>query len=75
MTSNAQVSLDEQVNCYRALLDSFYNKPWFAGVYWWKIETDASGGPQDSGMVPWNKPVMDTIRKFYVGSTPGFAAE
>ncbi|MEZ5352713.1 MAG: hypothetical protein R2762_08755 [Bryobacteraceae bacterium] len=60
------LSLAEQERCYRALLDSFYHKDWFYGVYWWKVGTNGYGGPQNSSMTPWRKPAMDLVRTFYL---------
>jgi hypothetical protein len=57
--------MEEQVRCYEALMSAFYERSWFAGVYWWKIETDGVGGPHDNSMVPWRKPAMETIQKWY----------
>ncbi|MBK7928316.1 MAG: hypothetical protein IPJ98_12730 [Bryobacterales bacterium] len=59
------VSMEEQVKSYEAIFAGFSEKPWFAGVYWWKIETDGSGGPADNSMVPWGKPAMGTLKKWY----------
>jgi hypothetical protein len=59
------ISMEEQVRCYEALMSAFYERSWFAGVYWWKIETDGVGGPHDNSMVPWRKPAMETIQKWY----------
>jgi hypothetical protein len=59
------LSLEEQVRCYEAIFAAFHEKPWFAGVYWWKIETDGAGGPADNSMVPWGKPAMQTLKKWY----------
>lgn len=59
------LSLEEQVRCYEAIFAAFHEKPWFAGVYWWKIETDGAGGPNDNSMVPWGKPAMQTLKKWY----------
>lgn len=59
------LSLEEQVRCYEATLAAFYEKPWFVGVYWWKVETDGAGGAADNSMSPWGKPAMQTIRKWY----------
>ena len=56
------VSLEEQVRSYEALLKTFYEKRWFRGVYWWKIETDRAGGPSDPGMMPWGKPAMEVLK-------------
>jgi len=59
------MSLEEQVRCYEAIFAAFYEKPWFAGAYWWKIETDGAGGAADNSMVPWGKPAMRTLKKWY----------
>lgn len=61
------LSLEEQVKCYRALLESFYDKPWFYGVYWWKVGTNGYGGPENNSMTPWRKPAMETVREWYTG--------
>lgn len=58
------VDLQEQVRCYEALYRAFHRRPWFRGVYWWKIETDRTGGPAHPGMAPWNKPAMETVRRW-----------
>ena len=60
-----QLSLDEQTNCYRALLAAVYDKPWFMGVYWWKVDTDGLGGPDDRSLTPWRKPAMDLVKTWY----------
>jgi hypothetical protein len=59
------ISLEDQARCYEALLRGFYNKPWFSGVYWWKIGNNGFGGPQDGSHTPWEKPAMDVIAKWY----------
>lgn len=58
------VSLEEQVRCYEALYQAFHSKTWFRGVYWWKIETDETGGADHPGMPPWGKPAMEVIRRW-----------
>ena len=63
--SPREISLDEQARCYEALLRAFYNKPWFAGVYWWKVGTNGAGGPQDGSHVPWRKPAMEVVGRWY----------
>lgn len=61
------VSMDEQLRCYRALLEAFYRKPWFYGVYWWKVGTNGYGGKGNNAMTPWGKPAMDEVKKWYRG--------
>jgi hypothetical protein len=65
------LSLEEQARCYRALLEAFYGKPWFRGVYWWKVGTNGYGGPENNSMTPWRKPAMDVVRRFYLRANGG----
>jgi hypothetical protein len=60
------LSLEEQARCYEALLKAFYEKPWFYGVYWWKVGTNGYGGPQNNSMTPWRKPAMDVVKRWYL---------
>ncbi len=59
-------SLEDQARCYEALLRAFYKKPWFQGVYWWKVGNNGFGGPEDTSHTPWGKPAMEVIKKWYV---------
>jgi len=63
--SSGKVSLDDQARCYEAVLRAFYDKPWFAGVYWWKVGTNGFGGPADGSHTPWGKPAMDVVKRWY----------
>jgi hypothetical protein len=60
-----KISLDEQAKCYEAVFRGFYDKPWFQGVYWWKVGTNGFGGPDDPSHTPWNKPAMRVVAKWY----------
>jgi len=60
-----EISLEEQARCYEAQFRAFYSKPWFHGVYWWKIGSNGFGGPHDGTHTPWRKPAMDVIAKWY----------
>ena len=66
MEMNA-VNLEAQVNATNALFDEFWNEDWFAGGFLWKWfhEHDEVGGVADSQFTPQNKPVEETVRKFY----------
>ncbi len=64
------LSLEEQARCYEAVFQAFYNKPWFAGVYWWKIETDSDHELPNNGMVPWAKPAMMVLQKWFSSPRP-----
>lgn len=59
------VDLEIQAKSYDALLAAFYEKPWFAGVYWWKVGTNGYGGASDASHTPWNKPAMQTVERWY----------
>jgi len=58
----------EQARCYEALFRGFYHKPWFQGVYWWKVGSNGYGGAQDGSHTPWGKPAMDVISRWYLGA-------
>jgi len=59
------LDLGLQARSYQVLLQTFYDKPWFAGIYWWKVGTNGYGGPQDASHTPWKKPAMDVVRGWY----------
>lgn len=64
--SSGKVSPDDQARCYEAVLRAFYEKPWFQGVYWWKVGTNGFGGPEDGSHTPWGKPAMKVVRRWYL---------
>jgi len=55
----------DQARCYEALMRAFYRKPWFQGVYWWKVGTNGRGGAADGSHTPWKKPAMDVVARWY----------
>jgi len=60
------VDLQEQADCYRAALETFWGKPWFRGIYWWYWSTDPNqGGPEDTDYTPHNKPAETVLRNYY----------
>lgn len=63
------VALTLQARCYEALFRAFYNRPWFEGMYWWKVGTNGFGGPHDSSLTPWGKPAMAVIREWYASGS------
>lgn len=66
------VDMQLQADCYRALLETFWKKRWFYGVYWWKWGTSVKfGGPSNRGFTPQNKTAQDVIKKWYNKSVPG----
>jgi len=63
--TDKELSLEEQARCYEALLQAFYQKPWFHGVYWWKVGTNGYGGAGNNSMTPWRKPAMEVVKRWY----------
>jgi hypothetical protein len=59
------ISLEDQARCYQAIFRAFYAKPWFAGMYWWKVGTNGAGGPDDGSFTPWGKPAMEVVKRWY----------
>jgi hypothetical protein len=55
----------DQARCYEAVFQAFYGKPWFQGIYWWKVGTNGFGGVEDGSHTPWGKPAMDVLKKWY----------
>lgn len=58
---------EDQARCYEALFQAFYRKPWFQGMYWWKVGTNGMGGLEDGSHSPWRKPAMEVVRRWYTG--------
>ncbi|MEO8126182.1 MAG: hypothetical protein ABJF23_19465 [Bryobacteraceae bacterium] len=61
-----KLAVEQQARCYEAILAAFYNKPWFQGIYWWKVGTDGHGGPEDLSLTPWGKPAMGVVTRWYL---------
>ncbi|MFC1631347.1 hypothetical protein ACFL1I_00070 [Candidatus Omnitrophota bacterium] len=60
------VDLQLQADCYQALLETFYEQPWFYGVYWWYWGVNPKmGGELHRGFTPQNKPAQEVIRQWY----------
>ena len=60
-----RLSTEEQARCYEAVFQAFYRKPWFQGMYWWKVGTNGYGGSQDGTHTPWGKPAMEVVSRWY----------
>jgi hypothetical protein len=69
-SASMPVDLQEQVDCYDATFQTFHNKNWFYGFYWWNWETSPyAGGNSDTGYTPQNKPVQSLITSWYARPT------
>ncbi len=61
-----KVDLELQANCYRALFETFWEKEWFYGIYWWYWGThERMGGVNNRGFIVQNKPVEEVVREWY----------
>ena len=55
-----------QADCYKALMEEFWDKQWFFGVYWWNWNTyPGSGGINNRNFTPQNKPAAEYIKEWY----------
>ena len=62
----SEVNIKLQEDYYRALLEEFWNKEWFYGLYWWYWGTNVHmGGIYNRGFTPQNKPAEEVVRKWY----------
>jgi PKD repeat protein len=67
------VDLQEQADCYNATFQTFWNKPWLAGIYWWMWDTDPDvGGPLDKSYTPYKKPAESIVKKYYCAEKVSF---
>lgn len=61
-----EIDLQLQADCFQALLETFWDKPWFYGVYWWYWGTNESmGGSTNRGFIVQNKPAQEVVAKWY----------
>ena len=64
--SDYGLNLQEQSNCYEALLSTMWDKSWWQGAFWWNWETDPNaGGMNDQGYTPQGKPALDILKRYY----------
>jgi hypothetical protein len=64
------VDVNEQADCYAALLSVCRQRPWWKGVFWWNWETNpAAGGLADKGFTPQNKPAEQALKDYYITIT------
>lgn len=61
-----KLSPEDQARSYEAIFQGFYKKPWFQGMYWWKVGTNGVGGLEDGSHTPWNKPAMKVVSRWYL---------
>ncbi len=60
--------MQEQANCYRALFETFQDKPWWHGVFWWSWSIDPNqGGPAERGFTAHGKLAEDVLKAYFSG--------
>ncbi len=66
-TVRRSIDLQEQVEAYEALFETFWDQPWFAGLYvWdWRPDHSSAGGSTDDHFSPQNKPAEDVLRTWF----------
>ncbi|MCX6056787.1 MAG: hypothetical protein NTW69_01355 [Chloroflexi bacterium] len=61
-----QLDMQEQADCYEAVFRVFSDKPWWRGVFWWGLDTNAAqGGIYDNEFPPLGKPAEDVLRQYF----------
>lgn len=59
-------SEEAQAAGYDALFRGFHDKPWLAGMFWWKVGTNGTSGRRNGAHSPWGKPAMDVLKNWYL---------
>ena len=56
-----------QINAYKAIFQTFWTQPWFAGGFIWKWYPNhaEAGGNNNTDYTPQNKPVEQVIKEWY----------
>lgn len=68
---SAEIDMKLQADCYQAILEAFWDKEWFYGIYWWRWGTSVRfGGPTNRGYSIQNKPAQEIIEKWYRRPVP-----
>lgn len=66
---SAPVDLQEQADCYQAILEVIQDKPWIEGIFWWQWWVGQVGGSNDTSITPYHKPAEEVLRDFYQSDT------
>ncbi len=71
--SSHAMDLQEQADCYEALLSVCGQRQWWLGAFWWNWETDPDGGGGDDPYwTPMNKPAEDVLATHYAATAGDF---
>lgn len=64
--SSHAMDLQEQADCYEALLSVCRERSWWMGAFWWNWETHPDGGGEDDPYwTPMNKPAENIMTNYY----------
>lgn len=63
--NNAPTDPEMQARCYEVIFQSFYRKPWLAGLHWWKWPSPGRGSATDPTFSPLGKPALGVLERWY----------
>jgi hypothetical protein len=63
---NATQDIQEQADCYQAVFEVFWGKPWLKGMFWFYWPANPEPGPADTSYTPYGKPAEEIIKKYYL---------
>ncbi len=62
----SKINMGTQATAYQALFEVFWDKPWFAGGFFWKWHfREGAGGPDNPNFTPQKKSAEQVIREYY----------
>ncbi|HWM91281.1 MAG TPA: hypothetical protein VN493_10980 [Thermoanaerobaculia bacterium] len=67
---NAPLDPEMQARCYEVIFQSFYQKPWLAGLHWWKWPSPGRGSAEDPSFSPLGKPALTVLERWYGKPAP-----
>ncbi|MEO6461570.1 MAG: hypothetical protein ABIP29_00680, partial [Candidatus Eisenbacteria bacterium] len=75
-TTTDRYNPDEQARAYEAAFRVLWNKPWCAGMYWWKWFPSGhhEAGGRDRYFTPQDKPAAAVMARWYKTAATGGAA-
>ena len=63
-SSGGPPDLQEQADCYQAVLEVLWGKPWLKGIFWW--QWSAISTPTQWLETPQGKPAEEVLKKYYL---------
>ena len=61
------VDLQEQADCYQAVLTVFQGADWLKGIFWWREDPRFLGGTADDDYFFYGKPAATVLQRFWRG--------